>query len=442
MVSMLRDKLSHWLITPSKQLTKTDDIRRARLLSAMLIPMMIITPIGSITSTIPAEQQSVGFLFFAVSIAYVFSRTRYYLPAGIFAVISILIPPYILLFTTEHFTQYTVVTTLSWMNLSLLMGSIWLPMRPIFIIWLINLIFILLMPVLFLGDLSSHTLSTGFMQLLIFGSIILMSARLRNNDQEELILQTIEMKKARDEAERSNQAKSKFLATMSHEFRTPLHGIMGFTQFGLDKLGKISEDNIRTYFDRIKSSAERLKILIEDLLDLHTLENGKMTFQFEKVALLPIIEHCIAELDSQIKMNNYVINIDFNKGIPVVECDKNRISQVIMNILANAIKFSPKGGTISITVDRAKILNDESPVDAVEIKIADQGSGINEGEQEMVFNKFYQSSQNKFSTGSTGLGLAISQELILAHHGEVWCKNNIDGGAAFYFSLPIIYKKL
>ena len=407
----------------------------------MLIPLIILTPIGSITSTIPAEQQSISFLFFAISIAYIFSRSRYYLPAGIFAVISIFIPPYVMLFATEEFTQFTVVTTLSWMNLSLLMGSIWLPMRPIFIIWLMNLVFLLLVPVLFIGDLTYHTLSIGFMQLLIFGSIVLMSARLRNNDQADLILQTTEMKKARDEAEYSNQEKSEFLATMSHEFRTPLHGIIGFTQVGLEHMGKVSEEKIRTYFDRIKSSSERLKILVEDLLDLNTLENGKMTFQFEKVTLLPIIEQCIAELDSQIKINNYVINIDFNKGIPVVECDKNRISQVVMNILGSAIKFSPKGGTISIRVRRTKILDDDNSVDAVEIKIADQGSGINENEQEMIFNKFYQSSHNKFSTGSTGFGLAICQELILAHHGKIWCENNIDGGAAFYFSLPVKHKE-
>lgn len=439
---MLREKLSRWLITPSKELTKAGDIRRARLLSAMLIPMVVLTPIGSMTSTIPAEQQSVGFLFFVVSLAYIFSRTRYYLPAGIFAVISILIPPYVLLFTMEEFTQFTVVTTLSWMNLSLLMGSIWLPMRPIFIIWLMNLLFLLLVPILFIGDLTYHTLSTGFMQLLIFGSIILMSAQLRNNDQENLILQTKEMKNAKNEAEKSNQAKSAFLAIMSHEFRTPLHGIMGFTQFGLDKLGKIPEDNIRLYFERIKSSAERLKILIEDLLSLNTLANGKMAFHFEKVALLPVIEQCIAELDSQIKINNYVINIDFNKDIPVVECDKNRINQILMNVLGNAIKFSPKGGTISVTVNRTKILDDDNSVDAVEIKITDQGSGINEGEQEIIFNEFYQSSQNKFRTGSTGLGLAISQKLVLAHHGKIWCENNSDGGAAFYFRLPIKHKEI
>ena len=438
---MLQEKLSRWLIAPSKQLTEANDIRRARLLSAMLIPLIILTPVGSITSTIPAEQQSVGFLFFAVSFAYIFSRTRYYLPAGIFAVISILLPPYFMLFATEEFTQFTVVTTLSWMNLSLLMGSIWLPVRPIFIIWLMNLAFLLLVPVLFIGDLTYHTLSIGFLQLLIFGSIILMSARLRNNDQLDLILQTTEIKKTIDEAEHSNRAKSEFLATMSHEFRTPLHGIMGFTQVGLDHLGKVSEDKIRTYFDRIKSSAERLKILVEDLLDLNTLENEKMTFQIEKVALLPIIEQCIAELDTEIKTNNCVINIDFNKDIPSVECDTNRINQILINILGNAIKFSPMGNTISITVCRTKILHNDNSVDAVEIKIADQGSGINEDEQEMIFNKFYQSCHNKFSTGSTGLGLAISQELVLAHHGKIWCENNIDGGAAFYFSLPIKYKE-
>lgn len=434
---MLLKKFSNWLISPSIQLTKSNDIRRARLLSAMLIPLIILTPIGSLTSTIPAEQQSVGFLFFAVTISYFFSRTKYYLYAGIFAVISMLIPPYAMLFTLAEFTQFTIVTTLSWMNLSLLTGSIWLPMRPIFIIWFMNLLFILLIPVLFLDNLSYSVLSIGFMQLLIFGSIILMSARLRNNDQADLILQTKEMEIAKDEAVLANNAKSHFLANMSHEFRTPLHGILGFADFGVNKLGKVPEDKIRTYFDRIKSSAERLKALVEDLLNLNTLENGKITFQFEKVAILPIIEQCVAELDSQFKLKNNQIEIKCNQAIPLVECDRSRISQVVMNILDNAIKYSPEHSKVFISITEAEILNNDQAFNAVDIKVADQGVGINEDEKELIFNKFYQSSHNKFSTGSTGLGLAISKEIVLIHNGKIWCENNIGGGAAFNFSLPV-----
>lgn len=422
-----------WLVSPSKKLVKADDVRRARFLSAMLIPMVILTPIGSIVSTVEAEREAVGFLFYAVTIAYIFSRTRYYIPAGIFAVVSINIPPYVALLATEEFTQFTVVTWVSWMNLPLLLASIWLPLRPVIFIWLANIIVLSLIPVFIREDLTYQSLSIGILQLIFFGSIIILSSRLRNNDHADLIVQTKNMKLAREEAEKANQAKSVFLANMSHEFRTPLHAILSFSQFGIDKLGKISQEQIQMYFENIKLSADRLKILVDELIDLHTLDNGQMAFVFEEKALLPIIEKCLEEVTLKLESHNINLNVELSHNLPLIECDEKRVIQSLINIIENAIKHSPANGKISITALEREI----NKVDAVEIKIADQGTGINEKEQEIIFKKFYQGKSEKYTSGGSGLGLAISYELIMKHHGKLWCENNKEQGAAFFISLPV-----
>lgn len=430
-------KFLYWLVSPSKQLVKADDIRRARYLSSMLIPLIILTPIGSIVSTVEAEQKAVGFLFFAVMIAFIVSRTRYYVAAGVFAVISINIPPYVTLLATEEFTQFTVITWVSWINLPLLLASIWLPLRPVIFIWLINIVVLLLFPIFIREDLSYQSLSVGLMQLIIFGSIIILSSRLRNNDQADLMVQTEKMELARDEAEYSNQVKSMFLAKMSHEFGTPLHGILSFSQFGIDKLEKISVETIRDYFNRIKTSAERLKNLVDGLLDLNSLENDEMSFNFKNTIIVPMIERSIMEQESKLQAKQIEVTVELEENLPQVECDEGRINQVLMNVLDNAIKFSPDAGKIIVSSKHTKLLNNNDLIDAVEIKISDHGNGIKENEKNVIFNKFYQGKDDEFSTGSTGLGLSISCEFVMKHHGKIWCENNPEQGAAFYISLPV-----
>lgn len=432
------NKLSTWLIEPSSSITNANDIRRARLLSAMLLPLMILTPIGSITSPFPAEQQAVGFLFVAVTIAYVFSRTRYYLPAGIFAVISIFIPPYFTLFATEEFTQFTVVTWLSWMNLPILLASIWLPLRPIIFIWLGNILILLAIPVFVLPEVTYEVFATGIMQLVIFGSIILLSAKIRNKDNEELVAQTIKLEKAINDANESNKAKSVFLSNMSHELRTPLHGILSYAQFGLDKTGKVSEEKLKKYFSLINFSGQRLKILVDDLLDLSKLEAGKMVMDFSRVNLTKIIDDCISEQSALMQSHSITTEINYENETQYIEGDENRIGQIIMNLLSNAIKFSPNNGCISISCVSLPSNADEiNSQGLIQFSISDQGEGVSENDINNIFEKFVQSNNNRFSQGGTGLGLSITRELVNAHNGKVWCENSDKGGATFYFVIPV-----
>ncbi|MEE9297270.1 MAG: PAS domain S-box protein [Phycisphaerae bacterium] len=205
--------------------------------------------------------------------------------------------------------------------------------------------------------------------------------------------------RAKEAAEAANQAKSEFLANMSHEIRTPLHGILSFARFGVDKALTADSQKLLNYFQKIDISAKRLMALLSDLLDLAKIEAGKMRFEFKPADLRTVLRSVENEFRSLLARRN--ITIDYSEPANEVRLtlDQNRMMQVVRNLLSNAAKFSPEGGTIRMNVNT----HDEG----VEISIRDHGVGIPEEELETIFGKFVQSSKTKSGAGGTGLGLSI-----------------------------------
>lgn len=337
---------------------------------------------------------------------------------------------------TEEFTQFTVVTWLFWMILPVLLASMWLPLRPILIIWVLNFIVLMLIPVYVRQDLSYELLSIGLLQLFIFGSMILLAVRIRNSDHSRLIIQTNKIEKAKHEAESSSQEKSRFLANMSHELRTPLHGILSYAKFAM-----VSDVKLKKYFNQINNSGERLQVLLDDLLDISKLEAGKMVMNFSLYELDSIIESCVSEQKALLLSNMLSVDVNLDASLPKIECDTNCIGQVIMNLLSNAIKFSPEAGKIVISAYHDELSGlDGHPMAAVHVSVIDNGTGVLKGEEYMIFDKFIQSSEATFTSGGTGLGLAISRELVQAHDGRIWYEHALDGGSIFHVLLPLMHK--
>jgi len=248
-------------------------------------------------------------------------------------------------------------------------------------------------------------------------------------DKEKLLIAAKEL------AEVATKTQADFLDNMSHELRTPLHGILAFTDMGVDNAKDCPDGKFLRYFSKISESGKRLKILLDDLLDLRKIEEGKLKLNLLSNDIQKIINSCIEEQEAVI--NSHQLTVDFNAddALPLINCDKHRVGQVVMNLLSNAIKFSPEGGHITFS---AKIMkNTNNSGEEIHISITDQGPGIPPDEHESVFNKFVQVKKQASNTGGTGLGLAICKEIIKEHKGSIWCDNNDGPGVTFSFILPI-----
>ena len=243
---------------------------------------------------------------------------------------------------------------------------------------------------------------------------------------------TIELQEAKKIAEAANNSKSTFLSNISHELRTPMHGILSFASFGIKKHATANPDKILDYFQKIRRSGETLLTLLNDLLDLAKLESGKITFKFRPANLNSLINIVKEEYNSLALEHNLTIRCEHLEANGKITLDADKIRQVLRNLLNNAIKFSPEGGTIDVISFKK--------ADSIVISVRDQGAGIPENELENIFDKFVQSSKNKTSANGTGLGLPICREIIAAHKGRIWAENNPDIGANLSFEIPLSLK--
>lgn len=256
-----------------------------------------------------------------------------------------------------------------------------------------------------------------------FGTILDITER----KQHELKLLNL-----KEKSDLANKAKSEFLANMSHELRTPMHGILSFADFGIKKYATAPPEKLKDYFTHIKTSGDRLLVLLNNLLDLSKLDAGKMLLVKQEADLHSLFTRCYQEQSQRIQDLDLKIKINTPKGSTVIaDVDSEKMIQVMTNLLSNAIKFSPAGSEISVNI---KELNKTE----LFFSIQDQGIGIPEAELSSIFDAFVQSSKSNTGAGGTGLGLAITQKIIAMHGGKIWAEPGLSQGAKISFTL---YKK-
>lgn len=262
-----------------------------------------------------------------------------------------------------------------------------------------------------------------------------MAASLQRRDNElrainkQLEQQLDETQKAREAAERADQVKSAFLASMSHELRTPLNSVINFTKFvAKGMMGPVTDEQVQT-LNEVIDSAKHLLNLINDVLDMSKIESGSLRlFVEDNVNIQAIVDQVVSTGKSLIADRPVQITTEINAPLPSIRGDRQRVLQILLNIMSNACKFTEQG---QITV-RATHHNG-----AVTISIQDSGPGIAPEDQSLVFEPFKQTNTGLRQGGGTGLGMPISKNLTEAHGGKMWLESAPGQGATFFVELPI-----
>jgi PAS domain S-box-containing protein len=227
-----------------------------------------------------------------------------------------------------------------------------------------------------------------------------------------------------------DKMKSDFVSNVSHELRTPLTSIKGSVDNMLDGLtGLLNEKQVR-YLSRIKSNTDRLSRLINDLLDLSRIEAGRVEVRPATLPLAALAEEVIEHLMHLAAEK--LIRVEVLSADPKVTvwADRDKVTQVLINLIGNAVKFTPQDGKVTVALEK-------SGTDYIRISVADTGPGILPEEKSKIFSKFYQVANiDKQKPKGSGLGLAISKALVEMHGGKIWVESEVGKGSTFYCTLP------
>ncbi|CAN5615190.1 hypothetical protein BH11PSE7_BH11PSE7_18720 [soil metagenome] len=234
-------------------------------------------------------------------------------------------------------------------------------------------------------------------------------------------------REARDAAEASSRSKSEFVANISHELRTPLQAIIGFSELGMS--GGASGERAATMFGYVNESGERMLALVNDLLDVAKIESSIGSVHLVRADVRRLVRDAVAELTPLLQARQLRVQMDMPDSDMEAKFDDLRLQQVMRNVLANAIKFSPPESVITV---RGNVFGDE-----LRISVRDRGPGIPEAELDQIFEAFVQSSRTKDGSGGTGLGLAICRKIMRAHGGSIIAGNATGGGARITIALPV-----
>lgn len=247
-------------------------------------------------------------------------------------------------------------------------------------------------------------------------------------EREQLIE---ELQQANEKLQSIDKMKTNFISTVSHELRTPLTTIKAFVELLLLKPG-MPDDQKMKLMRTVSVETDRLARLITDLLDLSRIETGAMKLQFDDLAMGDLVQSVIAGMGLLFENKGLRVTTQYASPLSRVSGDRDRLVQVVTNILSNAVKFTPRGGQIHVAV------REEKPEAEVAVEISDSGIGIPPAHLGLVFEKFHRADDNLTAAiEGTGLGLAISRQIVEHHGGRIWAASTQGKGSTFTFTLPM-----
>jgi len=249
---------------------------------------------------------------------------------------------------------------------------------------------------------------------------------------QNLAIANRELEEVNKKLKEIDKVKSDFISIVSHELRTPLTSIKAFAELILMK-PKMPPEKRNKLLNIINGETDRLSRLINDILDLTKIEAGKLSWHITKVSLGDIIQTSVTGIQSLADNKSILIKVGLPESLPSFFGDRDRLIQVITNILSNSIKFTPQGGKIDITARR-----EQSPKPQFVVTVTDTGIGIPSSDLELIFEKFRRSGDILTNNiQGTGLGLAITRQIVEYHGGAVWAESTQGEGSTFTFTLPL-----
>jgi signal transduction histidine kinase len=232
------------------------------------------------------------------------------------------------------------------------------------------------------------------------------------------------------ELEIANKHKSQFLANMSHELRTPLNAILGYTELIQDNIYGEVPEKIQEVLERLEQNGRHLLGLINAVLDLSKIEAGRLTLSLNEYSMDAVIQTVFTSVEALAAEKKLDLNVRVPPDMSIARGDEQRIAQVLLNLLGNAIKFTDEGEV------RVEVTEDSDATFLV--SVTDTGPGLSEADQKIIFEEFQQADDsNTREKGGSGLGLSIAKKIVEMHGGRIWVESNVGKGSTFRFTLPV-----
>ncbi len=246
---------------------------------------------------------------------------------------------------------------------------------------------------------------------------------------------TKELSQVLKEVEDISKKKSEFISAVSHELRTPLTSIKGYASILMTgKVGDIP-DAVKERLGKINSHSDNLVKLINDLLDISRIESGRVEMKAVPQNIQPMLENIADLLTPQLKDKGVIIRLNIPADMPTIEYDPTQVDRVFINLISNAIKFTPSGGNITVSA------HPNPTQEETAFEVADTGIGIKKEDLARIFDEFFRVDNDiNMKVKGTGLGLALAKNIVEAHHGRMWVTSEVGHGTSFHFTLPFTHK--
>ena len=240
------------------------------------------------------------------------------------------------------------------------------------------------------------------------------------------------------EVQRANIAKSDFVSLVSHELKTPMTSIKGYTDLlSQAAVGEVNDAQLE-FLSTIRTNIDRMDALVSDLADVSRIEAGRLRLEFSSVDIGQVIDEVVRTTGAQFEGKQQRIHLDVPEDLSTVWGDRTRLVQVLTNLVSNAHKYTSTGGSIHIRAHNTKNLWDaEGASQVVQIAVEDTGIGIKEADQARIFTQYFRTEEGRENAPGTGLGLNIARNLVEMQGGTIWFESEFGAGTTFFFTIPV-----